>query len=163
MQVGGAFSNVIVRAELPSAAGHGVSPVIVAPAIVLGSGVNVVVGALGSSVVVEPSGLIVVVVALVAAPLLPRLTAQTIAGDADRDERDQQDVHAGALALLGPGLTGEIFQALLAIGFLTFTFRGSHEQVRLAGGPANTVGSRAADRGCRVPTQVARLSCRSPW
>ena len=61
MQVGGALAKVIVLGELPSAAGHGVSPVTVAPAIVLGSGVNVVVGALGSIVVVEPNASIVVV------------------------------------------------------------------------------------------------------
>ena len=52
MQLGGALANVIVLGELPSAAGHGVSPVSVAPAIVLGSGVNVVVGRFGSMVVV---------------------------------------------------------------------------------------------------------------
>ena len=53
MQLGGALAKVMVLGELPSAAGHGVSPVSVAPAIVLGSGVSVVVGRFGSIVVRE--------------------------------------------------------------------------------------------------------------
>src|SRR6185295_10140927 len=75
MQVGGALANVIVRGELPSAAGQGVSPVRVAPAIVLGKGVNVVVGAFGSMVVEANSS--IVVDALDDAPLSPRLNNQT--------------------------------------------------------------------------------------
>src|SRR6185295_19235639 len=50
MQVGGALANVIALAVLPSAAGHWVSPVSVAPGMVLGRG-TVVVG-LRSTVVV---------------------------------------------------------------------------------------------------------------
>jgi len=36
MQVGGAVSNVVVRAEEPSSAGHGVAPVSVAPGATAG-------------------------------------------------------------------------------------------------------------------------------
>src|SRR4249919_2613000 len=72
MQVGGGWEKVIVRGEVPSAAGHGVSPVTVAPAIVLGSGVSVVVGRFESIVVVESAkGSIVVVVAVAALSSVP--------------------------------------------------------------------------------------------
>src|SRR4051812_21896635 len=70
----------MVLGELPSAAGHGVAPVSAAPAIVVGNGVSVVVGALGSSVVVgtrlelELS----IVESLAAEPLPPRLIKATI-------------------------------------------------------------------------------------
>ena len=76
MHVGGALANVIVRAELPSAAGQGVSPVRVAPTIVLGGGS--VVAVLRSSVADEPA--IVVVLAAVAVPLLllPPLTRKAM-------------------------------------------------------------------------------------
>src|SRR6476660_195063 len=80
MQLGGALANEIVLGELPSAAGHVVSPVTVAPAIVLGSGVNVVVGAFGSIVVpgsvVEANGSTESEVT--AAEFSPRVTSLTI-------------------------------------------------------------------------------------
>src|SRR6185295_11751529 len=76
MQLGGALAKLIARAELPSAAGHVVSPVMVAPAIVLGSGVNVVVGMLGSMVVVDPNASAVSVLA--AGELSLRVTSLTI-------------------------------------------------------------------------------------
>src|SRR5438045_6185362 len=80
MHVGGAWAKVIVRGELPSAAGHGVAAVSAAPAIVVGNGVSVVVGALGSTVVVgsrlelEMS----TVESLAAEPFPPRLINATI-------------------------------------------------------------------------------------
>ena len=168
MHVGGALAKVIVLAALPSAAGHGVSPVSVAPGIVLGSGVVVVVG---PALVVEPNRSIVVVV-LVADAAAVVLGQHSYSGDGGRDQWDQQQVHAGALALPGTCLTGELFQALLAIGLLAFTFRGSHEHGRLAGGPTNTAGSMA--RTCRdvrhssrrtlvpIPLVSSRGSLRQP-
>lgn len=42
MQVGGAFSNDEARVSEPSTAGHGVSPVIARPGIVVGGTVTVV-------------------------------------------------------------------------------------------------------------------------
>src|SRR5262245_50001201 len=77
MQLGGASANASVLGELPSAAGHGVGPVSgVAGAIVLGSGVVVVVGRFGSMVVV--AGNVVVGMVSTAAELSsPRLISHT--------------------------------------------------------------------------------------
>src|SRR3954453_11179372 len=71
----------MVLGELPSAAGQGVSPVSAAPAIVVGSGVAVVVGAFGSSVVVGTrlEDGFSIVESLAAEPLSPpRLISATI-------------------------------------------------------------------------------------
>ena len=70
-----------------------------------------------------------------------------------------------ALALVGPCLTGEFLQALLAICFLTFTLWGSHEQVRLA---ATQPTSLAAKSLCRRRVTEHRLksslpACRHHW
>ena len=56
---------------------------------------------------------------------------------------------AVALALLGAGLPGKFLQALLTIDFLTFTLRGSHEHVRLAGSLANNAGTPSLKSPCR--------------
>ena len=57
MHIGGASAKVIVRGELPSAAGHGVAPVIVAPGTVLGWKTVVVLAAIE---VALPSTVVVV-------------------------------------------------------------------------------------------------------
>ena len=129
--------------------------------MVLGSGVNVVVGAFGSSVVdvrtrrwwwsywwPSPSS-------------LP--TSLTIPIQGKRAERDQEQVHPVALALLGACLAGKFLQALLAIGLLTFTLRGSHEHVRLAGDLPNNAGTdqRGALLKSPCPRADSKLSRRT--
>ena len=82
MQLGGALAKLIALDELPSAAGHVVSPVMVAPAIVLGSGIKVVVGIFGSMLVVEePNGSAVSEVPA-AGELSLRVTSLTIPNNA---------------------------------------------------------------------------------
>src|SRR5215204_5815120 len=76
VQLGGACAKVTVRGELPSAAGHGVAPVSAAPAMVVGNGVNVVVGTFGSRVVAAAT-LEVGTVLSAAEPPSPRLISHT--------------------------------------------------------------------------------------
>ena len=124
MQMGGGFSKLAARALEPSAAGHGVSPVIAAPGMVLGA----TVVAAGSVVSVEPASTVVVVLADEAGQ--PEGRRQRY----DHDEADADDHLAGGAA---PLLALQLGQAGLAVGLLSFPFVGAHGGGRLPmAGPA---------------------------
>ena len=121
MHMGGGFSKLAARSLEPSAAGHGVSPVIAAPGMVLGA-TRVV--AAGSVVSVESDASTVL-----SSSWPMRRDSPKAAASATTTMRPMRiDLLAGGAA---PLLALQLGQAGLAVGLLSFPFVGAHGGGRL--------------------------------